>query len=159
MIQGTPFLCAYYRAMGSEIGSRVALLQGSFFGEADLVHLGDDVVLQGSMQTHLFEDRMMKLGHIQIHKQSRVGVASNVIYSSCIEEKVNLDDLSLAMKGEVLKSNSWYMGAPTERQGPRSSAPSSTTDEKVFNFQSVLQDPWLKNFLESLDKHERQSIV
>src|SRR5208282_2266769 len=57
---GTPFLPAMLRWFGAKMGRRV-FLETNYLTEFDLVSVADDaqVGMQTSLQTHLFEDRVM----------------------------------------------------------------------------------------------------
>src|SRR5262249_52090843 len=61
LLNGTPWLAMYYRAHGARIGRQVCILDG-YVVEEDLTTVGDHAAVQGILQTHLFEDRVMKLG-------------------------------------------------------------------------------------------------
>ncbi|MBI3877889.1 MAG: hypothetical protein HY300_18325 [Verrucomicrobia bacterium] len=112
-LTGTPFLAWYLRALGAKIGRR-AYIETTDFTEFDLVHLGDDAVLNAdcTIQTHLFEDRVMKMSHVEIGANCRVGTLSLVLYDTKMEASSSLDDLSLLMKGETLPSNTRWRGIP-----------------------------------------------
>ena len=113
MLMGTPFLGIFFRALGMKIGRRV-LLDSAEFTEFDLVTLGDDVVLnsESTIQTHLFEDRVMKMSTIQIGAKAAVGANSVVLYDSVIARGAVLEDLSLVMKGESLPAGTRWHGTP-----------------------------------------------
>lgn len=61
-IRGTPFVCMWFRMLGTKVGERV-WMDTTQITEPDLVIIGNDVVLQQdcTLQTHLFEDRVMKM--------------------------------------------------------------------------------------------------
>jgi non-ribosomal peptide synthetase-like protein len=82
--------------------------------EFDLVDVGDDAALnQGcTIQTHLFEDRVMKISNIQIGRRCSVGGMAVVLYDSRMEEGSALNDLSLLMKGEDLPADTFWEGIP-----------------------------------------------
>ena len=52
--------------------------------EHDLVAIGDDVALNefGGLQTHLFEDRVMKVGAIRIGDRATIGSLAIVLYDA-----------------------------------------------------------------------------
>jgi acetyltransferase-like isoleucine patch superfamily enzyme len=68
-----------------------------------------------TIQTHLFEDRVMKMGTIQIGPRCNVGSGTLVLYDTVMEEGAALGDLSLLMKGESLPAWSRWQGAPAQR--------------------------------------------
>jgi non-ribosomal peptide synthetase-like protein len=116
LLIGNPLANWWYRAMGAKIGKRVCLLRG-FLMEADLITIGDDACVEGVLQTHLFEDRVMKLGNIVIGEGANVGQTSCVLYDSEMGERSSLGDLSLVMKNEMFESNNRYYGLPAENMG------------------------------------------
>jgi non-ribosomal peptide synthetase-like protein len=99
--------------MGAKIGTRV-YLGTTQFTEYDLVEIGDDVALNTdcTIQTHLFEDRVMKMSQIKIGDRCSVGAMSLVLYDTRMEDGSTLGDLSLLMKGEVLPAGSRWQGIP-----------------------------------------------
>ena len=109
----TPLLNWYYRMMGAKIGRRV-IIAGGAIAEADLVTLSDDVTIEGFLQTHLFEDRVMKLGPIVVEKDCSVGEESAVLYNSRMGAYSTLGDLSLVMKNESFVAHGRYQGLPAE---------------------------------------------
>ena len=84
--------------------------------EYDMVQIGDDTALNEDCgpQTHLFEDRVMKVGPIKIGKRCSIGARSIILYDSEIGDDVSIDALSLIMKGENLQSNTYWAGSPVK---------------------------------------------
>ena len=112
-LTGTPFICWYFRLLGAKIGRRV-YMETSDFSEFDLVKIGDEAMLNAdcTLQTHLFEDRVMKMDVIQIGARCKVGAGSLVLYNTRMEEGAVLGDLSLLMKGEMLPARTEWEGIP-----------------------------------------------
>lgn len=113
MLTRTPFVCWYFRLFGAKIGHRV-YMETTDFTEFDLVTIGDEAVLNDdcTIQTHLFEDRVMKIGTIYIGPHCRVGSGALVLYDTKMEEGASIDDLSLLMKGETLPAGTHWAGIP-----------------------------------------------
>jgi non-ribosomal peptide synthetase-like protein len=112
-LQGTPFLPWYFRVLGARIGRRVyshttGLLEWDLVEVGDRAALNDDCVLQ----THLFEDRVLKASRLCLAADSVVGAVSVVLYDSTIDEGARLDALSLLMKGESLPADTAWAGIP-----------------------------------------------
>jgi non-ribosomal peptide synthetase-like protein len=113
MIQGTPFLPWFFRFLGCKIGKNV-YMETTEITEFDLVRIDDNASLNYgcTIQTHLFEDRVMKMSNLHIGKNSTIGPMSVVLYDSAIKQDAALDGLSLLMKGETLPSDSSWFGIP-----------------------------------------------
>ena len=103
VLTGTPFVCWFFRLLGARIGQRV-FMETTDLTEFDLVKIGDDAALNAdcTIQTHLFEDRVMKMSTIEIAPRCCVGSLSLVLYDTKMEAGSSLGALSLLMKGEVL---------------------------------------------------------
>jgi non-ribosomal peptide synthetase-like protein len=112
-MKGTPWLPIILRLMGVKTGKRV-WLNTTDITEHDMVHIGDDTALNEDCgpQTHLFEDRVMKVGPVKIGKRCSIGARTIILYDSEIGDNVNVDALSLVMKGENLQSDSNWGGSP-----------------------------------------------
>jgi non-ribosomal peptide synthetase-like protein len=115
-LTGTPFVCWYLRLLGAKIGRRV-YLETTDFSEFDLARIGDHASLNAdcTAQTHLFEDRVMKMSTIEIAAGAKVGAGTLVLYDTRMEQGAALGDLSLLMKGEVLPAGTSWEGIPARR--------------------------------------------
>ncbi len=112
-MKGTPWLPVILSLFGVKTGKRV-WLNTTDITEHDMVEIGDDTAMNEDCgpQTHLFEDRVMKVGPVKIGKRCSIGARSIILYDSEIGDNVNVDALSLLMKGENLQSNSSWGGSP-----------------------------------------------
>lgn len=112
-LRGTPWLAAYFRLMGAKIGRRV-YLDTTDMTEFDLVDIGDDAALNDAagLQTHLFEDRVMKVSRVTVGARATVGSLAIVLYDAVIEDGAELGDLSVLMKGETLAAGTSWEGSP-----------------------------------------------
>ncbi|MBR8839912.1 MAG: amino acid adenylation domain-containing protein [Stigonema ocellatum SAG 48.90 = DSM 106950] len=112
-LTGTPMLAPILRLFGAKIGRRV-YMDTTFLTEFDLVRVGDDAAIGSltSLQTHLFEDRVMKMSTLKIGQGCTVGPRSVILYDSVMGAGSKLDGLSLVMKSEVLPSQSQWQGIP-----------------------------------------------
>ncbi len=119
MLVGTPFLPAYLRALGAKIGKRV-FLDSAEITEFDLVAIGDDAAVNTSatIQTHLFEDRVMKMSRVTIGPRCAVGSMSVVLYDTEMGADATLGSLSLLMKGETLPPGTNWEGSPARAVKP-----------------------------------------
>ncbi len=113
---GTPLLAPLLRLLGVRIGRRV-FIETTYMTEFDLVQVGDDAAIGGttSLQTHLFEDRVMKMSTVRIGSGCTVGPRAVVLYDSQLEDGAELDALSLAMKGERLPAATTWRGIPAHQ--------------------------------------------
>ncbi len=116
-LQGTPFLPAYLRLLGAKIGPGVYTNTTGFL-EWDLVEVGAGAALNDDcvLQTHLFEDRVLKAAPLRIGPGCTVGAYSVVLYDSRMEASSRLDALSLLMKGESLPPSTAWSGIPARRR-------------------------------------------
>jgi non-ribosomal peptide synthetase-like protein len=112
-LTGTPWIALFLRLFGARIGRRVWLAT-TYLTEFDLVEVGDDASVSEttSLQTHLFEDRVMKMSTVKIGDRSSIGSRSVVLYDSLVGVGASLDALSLVMKGETLPAGSRWRGIP-----------------------------------------------
>jgi non-ribosomal peptide synthetase-like protein len=124
-LTGTPFVCWYFRLLGARIGRRV-YMETTDLTEFDLVSIGDEAALNGdcTVQTHLFEDRVMKMSTVDIGARAVVGANSLVLYDSRLEDDSRLGELSLLMKGETLPAGTHWEGIPA-RSNPGANKPGS----------------------------------
>ena len=117
---GTPFAGLVLRTLGAKIGEK-CFLETTYLTEFDLVEVGDEseVGPMVSLQTHLFEDRVMKMSRVKVGRRCSIGPRAVILYDSELKEEVRLEGLSLVMKGEKLPARSHWCGAPAKRWGGR----------------------------------------
>jgi non-ribosomal peptide synthetase-like protein len=104
------------RFFGAKIGLRV-YMETTFLTEFDLVRVGNDAAVSGqtALQTHLFEDRVMKMSTVTVGPGCTVGPRSVILYDSELSANAELDALSLVMKGETIPSHGRWRGIPAGR--------------------------------------------
>ena len=112
-LRGTPWLPVAFNLLGCHIG-RGVYLDTTDLTEFDCVTIGDYSELNALVcpQTHLFEDRIMKIDHVNIGKRVCIGARSTVLYSAFVADNVKLGPLTLVMKGESIPENSRWWGCP-----------------------------------------------
>jgi non-ribosomal peptide synthetase-like protein len=100
--------------MGCKIG-RWVFLETTLFSEFDLVYIGDYAALNlgSTIQTHLFEDRVMKSDYLRIGPECSVGNMTVILYGTAMQRRSSLAPLSVLMKGEILPAGSRWSGIPT----------------------------------------------
>ena len=67
------------------------------------------------MQTHLYEDRVMKVGRGSSSGSGvTVGAGSTVLYDSHVGDFARLGPLTIVMKGESIPAHTEWSGAPAQ---------------------------------------------
>ncbi len=113
---GTPFFAPLIRLIGVKMGRRV-FIETTYMTEFDLVQVGDDAAIGAttSLQTHLFEDRVMKMSTVKVGSACTIGPRAVVLYDAEMENGSELDALSLVMKGERLPAATAWRGIPAQQ--------------------------------------------
>jgi len=114
-LTGTPFIGSLWRLLGVSVGART-FLDTTHVTEFDLVRIDDDAALNLNCgaQTHLFEDRVMKMSNLRIGAGCAIGSNSIVLYDSTMHDGSTLGALSLLMKGESLPPGTRWAGIPAQ---------------------------------------------
>ena len=114
-LRGTPFLPWMLRLFGSKFGKGV-WMDATDITEFDCVTVGDHcaVNMMSVLQTHLYEDRVMKIGRINVGTGVTIGAGTTVLYDTHCGEYSRLGPLTVLMKGESLPPHSEWVGAPAE---------------------------------------------
>ena len=112
-LRGTPMLPWALRLLGVKIGQGV-YLNTTDLTEFDCVRIGDEAELNAwcGPQTHLFEDRVMKIGLVEIGARTTVGPRTTILYNTHVGDGVNLGPLTLVAKGERLPAATRWEGSP-----------------------------------------------
>lgn len=118
LLTGTPMLGPLLRLYGVHVGRRT-LVETTYLTEFDLVRIGDGSVVgpDVSLQTHLFEDRVMKMGTVELGRRTDLGTRSVVLYDTHVGDEAQLAALSLVMKGESLPAATRWAGIPAQPFG------------------------------------------
>ena len=148
-LTGTPFIQPVLRLFGVKLGRRVLLLT-TYMSEFDLVEIGDDSVISPgvSLQTHLFEDRVMKMSYVRIGPSCNIGERSVILYDSEMKTGSSLGNLSLLMKGETLAEGSNWEGSPAQPmlQVKANLSPECKSEEVAFENRSSQSMAGLRRF-------------
>ena len=112
-LMGTPFLPWVLRLFGTRTGEGVCML-ATDITEFDCVTIGDfaSVNRMSALQTHLYEDRVMKVGRVEVGRGVSVGAFATVLYDTKVGDYAQLRPLTIVMKGESIPANSRWEGAP-----------------------------------------------
>jgi non-ribosomal peptide synthetase-like protein len=113
---GTPFIRYFLGLFGVKIAKHV-YMGTTDITEFDLVEIEEGCYLNRStLQTHLFEDRVMKMSKIKIKKNCNIGLGAFILYDTVMNEHSSIGNHSLLMKGESLLQDTEWEGIPVERK-------------------------------------------
>lgn len=114
-LRGTPFLPMALRLFGVKIGKGV-YMDATDITEFDCVTIGDHVAINAGacLQTHLYEDRLMKVGRISVGNDVTIGAGSTVLYDTQLGDGAVIGPLTLVMKGEELPMCTSWVGSPAQ---------------------------------------------
>lgn len=112
-LQGTPFLPWVLRLFGSKFGKGVCM-HTTDITEFDCVTVGDFCAINAlsALQTHLYEDRVMKVGRVVLGRGVTIGANATVLYDTHVGDFARLQPLTIVMKGESIPGHSEWEGAP-----------------------------------------------
>ena len=122
-LRGTPFLPWVLWFFGAKFGKGV-YLDMTDITEFDCVKVGDFVSINAmaALQTHLYEDRVMKVGRVTIGNGVTIGAASTVLYDTNVGDYARLGPLTVVMKGESIPAETEWVGAPAVPKAVESAA-------------------------------------
>lgn len=117
-MRGTPFLPWTLRLLGAKFGQGV-FMDSTDITEFDCIKVGDHCAINAgsALQTHLYEDRVMKVGRVDLGTGVTVGAGSTVLYDTHVHDFAQLGPLTIVMKGETIPANTAWWGAPANRIG------------------------------------------
>ena len=112
-LRGTPWLPLALNLFGCRIG-RGVYMDTTDITEFDCARIGDysEINALCCPQTHLFEDRIMKIDHVDIGKGVYMGPRSSVLFGAQVANHARLGALTLVMKGEYIPPRSSWRGCP-----------------------------------------------
>jgi non-ribosomal peptide synthetase-like protein len=110
---GTPVMSLYLRAMGARIGSGV-WCETTAVTEYDLVELGDgSAVNRGAcLMTHVFHDRLLRIGPTAIGAGATLGPTSAVLPDTALGAGTRIGGHSVVLRGETLPAGTRWHGSP-----------------------------------------------
>jgi non-ribosomal peptide synthetase-like protein len=109
----TPLMSWYLRLMGAKVG-RDVWCETMTITEFDLVKLGDGCVVNRNavVETHLFHDRVMRVGPACLGVRSTLGPSSVVLPDTSLGPDCAVGGRSVVMRGEHLPAQTRWHGAP-----------------------------------------------
>ncbi len=110
---GTPLMSLYLRLMGSKVG-RDVWCETLTITEFELASLGDGAAVNrhSVVETHLFHDRMMRIGPASLGAGSTLGPSSATLPDTEIGEGCMVGGRAVVMRGERLPAQTSWHGAP-----------------------------------------------
>jgi len=110
---GTPLLPVYLRAMGAKVG-RDVWFETMNVTEFDVVELGDGCVVNRGVhvETHLFHDRLLRIGPTRVGPGATLGPESAVLPDTIVGAGTRVGGRSVVMRGEELPPGTNWHGAP-----------------------------------------------
>ena len=121
---GTPILSLWLRSLGAKIG-RGVWCETYWLPEADLVRLGDGVSVNRGcvLQTHLFHDRVMSIGTVDLDHGATMGPHGVILPAASIGADATVGPASLVMRGEHVPAGTRWAGNPIAPWRRRASEP------------------------------------
>jgi non-ribosomal peptide synthetase-like protein len=110
---GTPLMSAYLRLLGAKVG-RDVWCETMALTEFDLVTLGDGAVVNrhACVETHLFHDRLLRIGPSTFEAGATLGPSSAVLPDTHLGAGCVVGARSVVLRGEELPAGTRWVGAP-----------------------------------------------
>ena len=102
-----PFL----RAFGCRIGSNTLIHEPLQAFDWHAVDIGDNCVIQGQLQLHSFEHRLLSVKQTVIKSRSAINFGATVMGGAVLEPETTVEGLGLVMKGMALTTGV-HAGSP-----------------------------------------------
>ena len=109
----TPIVSIYLRMQGATVG-RDVWFEPLTVTEFDVAELGDGCVVNrnGVVETHLFHDRLMRIGPSKLGAGATLGPAAAMLPDTTVGEHCTIGARSVVMRGERLPARTRWQGAP-----------------------------------------------
>ena len=110
---GTPIMSMYLRAMGSKIG-RGVWCETTAVTEHDMITLEDGAAVNrgGCLMTHLFHDRLLRIGPTRLDPGATLGPTSVVLPDTHVGTDTRVFGHSVVLRGEELPAGTRWHGTP-----------------------------------------------
>lgn len=113
LFAGTILANPVLRLLGCRIGARTIVTQPLQCFDWNAVDIGDDCLVDGSLQLHTFENMLLKVKRTRIEDGSTVAFGATVMGGATIQSDTTVQPLSLVLKEMSLPSGT-YEGSPVE---------------------------------------------
>jgi non-ribosomal peptide synthetase-like protein len=110
---GTPIMSMYLRAMGSKIG-RGVWCETTAVTEHDMITLDDGTAVNrgGCLMTHLFHDRLLRIGPTHLDPGATLGPTAVVLPDTHVGTDTRVFGHSVVLRGEELPAGTRWHGTP-----------------------------------------------
>lgn len=110
---GTPLMSAYLRAMGARVG-RGVWCETTAVTEFDLVHLHDGAAINrgACLMTHVFHDRLLRIGPTDIGAGATLAPTSAVLPDTVLGPGTTIGPHAVVLRGERLPARTRWRGSP-----------------------------------------------
>jgi non-ribosomal peptide synthetase-like protein len=110
---GTPVMSLYLRAMGARVG-RGVWCETTAITEYDVVELSDGCAINrgACLMTHVFHDRVLRIGPTSIGAGATLGPTSAVLPDTRLGAGTCIGGHSVVLRGEELPAGTRWHGAP-----------------------------------------------
>jgi non-ribosomal peptide synthetase-like protein len=115
---GTPLMSLYLRAMGSNVG-RGVWCETTAVTEHDMINLGDGAAVNrgACLMTHLFHDRLLRIGPTHLDAGATLGPTAVVLPDTTVGAGTSVLGHSVVMQGEELPAGTRWHGTPVTAAG------------------------------------------
>ena len=113
LTMGTPVMSMYLRAMGSRIG-RGVWCETTAVTEHDMITLEDGTAVNrgGCLMTHLFHDRLLRIGPTRLDPGATLGPTAVVLPDTHLGTGTRVFGHSVVLRGEELPAGTRWHGTP-----------------------------------------------
>ena len=110
---GTPIMSMYLRAMGSRVG-RGVWCETTAVTEYEMINLGDATAVNrgGCLMTHLFHDRLLRIGPTRLDPGATLGPTAVVLPDTHVGTDTRVFGHSVVLRGEELPPGTRWHGTP-----------------------------------------------
>jgi non-ribosomal peptide synthetase-like protein len=118
-LAGTPWLCVYYRLMGSRIGRNVYIGSGGL-NAFDLISVGDgtSIGVEISLDGSWVEGGNLHVAPVSIGRRCFIGNRCSVGANTIMEDGSGLGDLSMLPDGSHVPAGELWKGSPAAPEAP-----------------------------------------